>query len=211
MRNFNRLLFVILIGAGAPAAAYEAEEGKVSAILGPYTTRTDFRESASGARAPWVQGEGLIVQGDANSRGALEIGMFHMNKFFFREKSGKYLAEETELVQFTMGYRWWLSPVFSAGLSFYSTYSIGDKVVAHNDFATSETPDTSASDITEYGFDLSMQAELWASGRYALVLDTRYSPSVTSKPGEESNHYGAMIGLKYLIQEKNPDRSDDER
>lgn len=204
MRNFNRLLLVISVFATVAAKAYEPKEGKVSAILGPYATRTDFRESATGARAPWHDGMGLIVQGDASDHGALEIALFHMNKDYFRERSGKYLQERTELVQFTMGYRWWHTPVFSSSLSFYSTYSIGDRTVIQNDFLPTDTPDTSAGDITDYGFDLSVQAELWSEGRYAVVLDARYSPSVTPKPNEQMNHYGAFIGLKYMIQEKDP-------
>ncbi len=62
------------------------------------------------------------------------------------------------------------------------------------------TPETSAHDSTEYGFDGSIQVEPWREGRYAAIIDLRYSYSVTDKPDEESNHYGILVGLKYFVQ-----------
>lgn len=82
---------------------------------------------------------------------------------------------------------------------------MGSYNTLHSDFPVNQTEiGTSAQDYTEYGFDFSLQAEVWSSGRYGVVIDGRYSQSVTNKPGEDANHYAFMVGLRYLIQEKGP-------
>ncbi len=187
--------------------AYTASEGKVSAILGPLLYKTNFQGSKSGAHSPYFGDLGLIAQGDLNDKGGLEIGLFHMNKLFFRQSNGNYIAEKTELIHISMGYRYWFTNYLAAGLGFYSAYSIGEAAVEHSDFALNGNIDTSARDTTEYGFDLSLQSEVWSHNNYAVILDARYSLSVTSKQNEEANLYGFLVGLKYMIQEKYPERS----
>jgi hypothetical protein len=88
---------------------------------------------------------------------------------------------------------------------------MGDPKILQDDFNGSrDRPGTSASDITEYGFVLSLQNELYRKGRLAMVLDARYDYSVTSKRGEDSNLYGVFLGLKYFVQarEKIEDEED---
>ena len=65
-----------------------------------------------------------------------------------------------------------------------------------------ESFDTSATDITEYGLQFSLQAELWTQDQFALILDGRYSYFLTLKENEHGNDYGALIALRYLVQEK---------
>lgn len=202
MQNSKILLLATLLLLPLAAAAYVPEEGKITATLGPFIYRTDFKGSDSGATSPVLGDVGLIVNGDASKKGALEISMFHMNKIFFRDQGGLYQAEQTQVVHIGMGYRWWLSERWSSALTFYSAYSIGDPVVVHTDFAPGTEIDTSARDLTEYGFDLSVQAELWHNEKYALVLDARYSPTLTAKDSEHENHYGVLLGFKYVVQEK---------
>ena len=125
-----------------------------------------------------------------------------MNKQYFRNLGSQYQGEETEEIHITMGYRYWVFPSFSIGLAFSSAYSMGDVRELHNDFRPATTIDTSASDRVEYGFDLSLQTELYSWDRFAVTLDGIYSLSVTGKPNEKADHYGALIGLRYFIQEK---------
>jgi hypothetical protein len=101
-----------------------------------------------------------------------------------------------------MGYRFWMSSKFSTSLAFYSSYSMGEPQIVYDNFAPGTTIDTSARDTTEYGLDWALQAELWQSGRYALILDGRYSLSFTNKRQEQSNHYGVLFGIRYFIQEQ---------
>lgn len=187
--------------------AYTPSEGKVSAILGPFLYKTNFQGSDSGAKSPYLGDFGLIAQGDLNNKGGLEIALLHMNKLFFRQSNGNYIAEKTELIHVTMGYRYWFTNYLAAGLSFYSAYSIGAPFVEHSDFPLNSNIDTSARDTTEYGFDLSLQSEVWSHENYAVILDARYSLSVTSKQNEDANLYGLLVGLKYMIQEKYPERA----
>lgn len=206
MKNIKGVLYCWLLLTASVAAAYEPQEGKISATLGPYLLRTDFRGSETGATSPYLGGLGLIVTGDVNDRGSLEIGLFGMNKVYFRERAGAYLAEQTMLTHVTMGYRRWLSSLFSASLSIYSAYSMGQIQQVHSDFVPGTEPPTSAHDITEYGFDASFMTELWSREKASIVLDLRYSFSVTSKENEISNHTAALVGYRYLVQEKEEKR-----
>lgn len=213
MSNFRNRFFVTLalVFSAVPAVAYDAAEGKVNAIFGPFFYQTDFRGTPSGTKSPWMNDYGLIAQGDVNEKGALEIGLFHMNKIFFRDYEGGYFAQKTQLIYVTMGYRWWLSKLYSASLALHTSYALGDPGTVEDTVPTGvPRPDTSATIIAAYGIDLSLQSELWSSGRYSVLLDTRYAASLTRRIGENANHYGVMVGLKYLIQEKDPTRSESE-
>lgn len=182
--------------------AYSAKEGNVTASLGPFFHKTRFESSSAGANSPYLGGESLIVNGDINSVGAIEFGIFHMNKIFFREQGPNLLSEMTEMMHVTMGYRRYLNPALSTSLSFFSSYSMGDVTVVHNDFTSANQIDSSARDITEYGFDWAVQTELYSHGTFAVILDGRYSLSLTSKPNEKSDHYGVILGVRFLAQEK---------
>lgn len=204
-------LFLWLFNS-AVSLAYVPKSGNVNATFGPQLSQTISNGSSSGADNPVQNGYGLIALGDVNDYGALEIGTFYMPKIFIREKAGKFLSEKTQTMHITLGYRYWLAPSFSTSLSFYSAYSMGSYNTLHSDFPPGQTETgTSAQDYTEYGFDLALQAEVWQSGRYGVVIDARYSQSVTNKPSEDANHYAVMIGLRYLIQEKIPKLTKEER
>lgn len=199
-----KVLFLLFFVLGLEAMAYEPQEGNVTATIGSFVSRTDYPGSDSGFKPPWYGDVGLIVQGDINEYGALEIAMFHMQKTYVRRSGASIVAEKTELMHITMGYRYWLSPLYSASLAFSSSYPMGERRIIHNEFQGTEVIDTSAADTVDYGFDFSLAAELWNSGRYSVIGDLRYGLSVTDKQDEEGSHYGIMLGLKYLVQEKFP-------
>lgn len=182
--------------------AYTPLEGNITSNFGPYLYKTNFTGSSTGAKSPELLGMGLVVNGDINSKGSLEIGMFGMNKAYFREDRSKFIAEQTNLVHIIMGYRRWINEYLSASLTFFSDYSMGDPQIIHNDFAPSTEVDTSARDTTEYGFDLAVQAELYHTPQFDVVADARYSLSVTAKENEKADHFGIMLGLRYIYQEK---------
>lgn len=181
---------------------YVPEEGKITAAIGPYSEKTDFKGSSTNAQSPYLGGVGIQVLGDVNKNGSLEIDLFLMNKPYLREIATKAQIEQTQLVQVNMGYRWWMTSVLSMSASIYSAYSMGDVSVVHSDFAPGTEPDTSARDITEYGFDFSTQVEVYRRNEFSVFVDGRYALSVTSKPNEESNHYGVLVGLRYVAQSK---------
>lgn len=196
--NFSLAIFLFL----NMAEAYTPQEGNVTATVGTLIYKTNFRGSETGANSPSLAGVGLIALGDINSFGSLEIAMFDLHKVYFRDELGKYIAVEKEVIHITMGYRYWINPYFSSSLSFYSSYSLGDPRVVHSDFLPGAEIDTSANDTTEYGFDFALQADLWSSEKWAVTSEGRYSLSVTSKKNENADHYGIMVGLRYLIQNK---------
>jgi hypothetical protein len=114
------------------------------------------------------------------------------------------MGEESDRIQITMGYRHWFANWLSAGLAFSSSYAMGDTRTIRDDFTPRglKAIDTSASDTTEYGFDFSLQWEVFSYQRLALIADAIYSLSVTGKPNETTDHYGVMLGIRYFIQEK---------
>jgi hypothetical protein len=202
MQNFKWVFIIFFYGFTQTVWGYTPKEGNITASLGPFIYKTNFRGSNTGIQSPIKTGTGLMVNGDINERGALEIGMFHMDKYFFREKESLYRAENTDLIHITMGYRRYLSSLFSVSLALYSSYSLGDYHSVHNEFPPEIDVDTSARDITEYGLDTAIQFEFWHQDRFSGVLDVRYAYSVTNKSDERSDHYGALIFLRYLVQDK---------
>lgn len=182
--------------------AYAPREGNVTTYFGPYLYKTNYTYSKSEIHSPELGGLGLVVNGDVNDKGSLEIGFFQMNKIYIREDSGSYITEQTALTHITMGYRRWFTEHVSASLTFFSAYSIGSPRVIYSDFSISPEIGTSARDTTEYGFDFAAQTELFSRQNYTVVLDARYSKSVTNKKNENADHYGVLLGLRYTIQEK---------
>lgn len=184
------------------AHAYEPADGNITSTFGPFIYRTDFPQTQSGAISGYHGSFALIMNGDLNEKGSLEIALFHLNKLYSREESGLTQVEQTQVMHISMGYRRWLNPYFSGALGFYSAYPMDDTKVVHTDFPAGSEITTSARDKTEYGFDFSIQSELWSNGLFSVIADARYALSVTSQPHEKADHYGFMLGLRYLFKEK---------
>ncbi|WP_413289195.1 hypothetical protein [Bdellovibrio sp. HCB337] len=183
--------------------AYIPEEGQVTATLGPYWSKTNFESTTSPEANPsFMTGLGLVALGDINNFSSLEITMFYTPKDFIRQQGDEFIVERSQLLHIGMGYRYWINPYFSSSLAFYSSYTMGDPMVVYTDFPPGQDINTSARDTTEYGFDWSIQGQLWGSDQVAVILDTRYSFSVTPKQGEHEDTYGVLLGLRYLVQEE---------
>lgn len=184
--------------------AYQPKEGNILAKLGIFASQTRFGDSNSHIETPWQSGLALFAEGDMYDKGGIEIGIMNFHKIFIRQQANQFVSEKTELMHITMGYRHWFNTWLSGSLMFYSEYTMGDPEVVHTDFAPAASPDTSARDTTEYGFDITAQAILFERQRYSIVLDGRYSISVTSKDHEYADHYGAFLAFQYFVQEKQP-------
>ncbi|MGZ6393716.1 MAG: hypothetical protein ACXWRA_09605 [Pseudobdellovibrionaceae bacterium] len=201
MDNFIRIFCILLFLTGK-SFAYDPEEGQVTATLGPYYSKTNLWTLNSKASSTFSGGVGLIAVGDINEKGSLEIGMFYMPQMFFREQDQWLIAERTQVMHISMGYRRWINPYFSSSLSLYSSYSMGDPQIVYNDFPQGLEVNTSAHDTTEYGIDWAVQGDLWSDDKIAVVLEGRYSFSITSKSREKADQYGFLLGLRYLVQEE---------
>lgn len=181
--------------------AHEPKEGKVLITVAPYFYQT-HNAINSGLSTPPLMGFGIIGEGDIDHHGGLEIALNYLQKIYSRRVGDLYNIEKTKRVHITMGYRHWFNPKFSSALGFFSAYSIGEGAVVHTDFPYESRPDSSANDVAEYGFDLSLLYEPWSKGPLAMIVDARYSYSVTNKVYEDGNHYGALVGFKYTVQEE---------
>lgn len=198
----NRFVIFILICLSPLAFGHEPEEGSIYATLGPFLYKTNYEGKIPGVHSPFLGGFGLLVEGDVDRNGGLELGAFYQHKLYFRSQEGMVLAEKTKVLNVTMGYRHWFDHRLSVGAAFYSSYTIGDPRVIHNDFPPGRFIDTSARDTTEYGFDLSFLWEFARIEEFALVMDTRYSIAITPKYHEKEDHYGVLFAVKRLVQEK---------
>lgn len=190
-----------LFCTGIPAWAHEPVDGSIFATGAAFTYLTDTRGENPVFTAP-----ALVAEADLSSSGGVEIVMAYLrNSFTVRRDSGE-LTESMKRMYISTGYRYWYNKYWSVAFGFASSYSMGDRKVIRDDFKANR-PDSSASDVTEYGFDFSVQYEAWARERFAIVIDGRYALSVTAKDREDSNHMGVMVGIKYFVQarDKAPD------
>lgn len=204
MKQKSLLLFILSLVPSGPALSYVAQEGNISGLFAVTGSLTDAPGFESDARPVPRGGLGLIALGDINEKGSLEIAMFHLNKSFYREDQGIQLAEEAQNMHITMGYRRWWTPRVSGSLAVSSAYSMG---TPRRTFVKGRLPEdfaTSARKVVAYGAEFSIQSELWSKGTSAVVLDTRYSLSMSAEPGERSSHFLAALGFRYLIQDRVP-------
>ncbi|WP_374001133.1 hypothetical protein [Bdellovibrio bacteriovorus] len=205
--NYFRLILCFLslsisLLAAKTASAYIPQRGNVYATLGPYIFKTNYEGKKSDENALNSTGLALVANGDVDNKGSLEIAAIYMNKLFFREDDNKYVVEKTQVMHITLGYRRWWTPSFSSSLSVYTSYPMGNITVLHNDFTVADDMTTTARSSSETGLDLALQAELWNSGRYAIVAEGRYSYSLTKKAHEYVDQYGGSVGLRYFIQSR---------
>lgn len=195
-----RVLFcVLLLSSGVNVLAHQPVDGDIYASFGGMTyLTTPFKHPFN--PNPVLLAPGLAVEADVGSRGGVEISMFYLDNPFSVKETGKLVVEQIKRVYISTGYRLWFNPRISAAAAFASSYIIGDKKTLRDDFNGANTPPTSASDVTEYGVDLSLQDELFRRARYSLIVDGRYGWSLTPKSHEDSDHVGVFLALKYFLQ-----------
>lgn len=186
--------------------AYKPQEGSITATLAPFIYQSPHKVVLEGHNAPYLGGAALIANGDVNDRGSLELSLFHFNKRFFSEDDGRELIEQRKVAYIGMGYRHWWVERFSTALAFFSSYTLGEPTVLKDDLPPGSLVDTSVRDAVEYGFDFSIQHELWQHEKWSMIVDGRYSWNITSKAHEFADHYGILLGIKYQVQEKYPDQ-----
>lgn len=204
---FISLLGVTIFFSALRSYAYIPAEGNVTASYGLFLHKTNFTGSDQIPTSPILGDLGFITNGDITDKGSLEIALFHMNKIYYRNINELFLAEKVQLVHITMGYRRWLSELWSIGLGFYGAYGIGEHRILHSDSNVDLTIDTSARDTVEYGLDSSVQLEVWSKDKKSVFADFRYSYSISNKENEKGDHYTLFLGYRHMIQEKNPTTS----
>ncbi len=180
--------------------AHDAQEGKVMATVGGLLSR--LVHTPEGIGNPPLWGTGLTIEADANDKGGVEVSLFYLDNQYSVQQGSSLLVERVHRIYIPLGYRRWVSDRLSWGASFFSSFRIG----AYNPMYASPGIDpnftTSARDVTEYGFDVSVQWDLWRHNNYYLVIDARYSFPVTEQPDEFSDVHMVFLGLKYEVQSK---------
>lgn len=199
--DIRLLLISILALIWTPARAYSPVEGNIYGIVGPTLMQTNFRkDSGQPSPASRIDG-GFLVQGDINQRASLEIALFHFNKSFFRSYEDRFTAEEIEMMQVGLGYRHWLGSKVSFGILLTSSFAMTEPNFIHRQPADNNL-ETSGRDVTEYGFDFSLQRLFFETPMASGLIDFRYNRNFTSRVGESGDHYLVMIAYRYFIQGK---------
>ncbi len=195
------LIFITIFSLSA--GAYTPKEGNVHGVFGHYLAQTLYRNSPNKPDPiPRFAGFSLMAQGDANQRGNVEICINYFNKVYFREDADNLLSEQIQNLQITMGYRYWLDNYWSAAIAFSSSYPLGDPHIVSKQLGSDLSFETSAHDPSESGADISIAYDLWIREPYSVVADLRYTYSFSSRSGESGDNLGIIVGLRYLIQEK---------
>lgn len=192
VRKLLILLFIVM--SPAVSLAHQPEEGKLMLTVGPHVHRT-FVPPEYHITMTTNVGFGVLVEGDIDENGGLEVGLFYMKKSYHQNYHGTEFVESIKRIHIPVGYRHWWTTKFSSGLSFYSAYSIGDP----RPLDVSQVPpgfQSAARKATKYGFDISMLWEVANLKDYTVVVDGRLSLALAPRSGEHSSHYGVMCGLK---------------
>lgn len=202
MQKAKLLIFLILSLTSLRAHAHEPAEGKIWATVQSSTYRTIPRHKLVDDQSPYLVGGGIVAEGDFDTNGGVEIAMLYLDKVYLRQRGQEYTSEQIKRMYITTGYRHWFNRGISTALSFYSAYSMGDVKTRHAEAPSDEDLTTTASAITEYGMDLSLQWEFWGNDEMAAVLDGRYSYAITHKSREDADVYALALGFKYLVPKR---------
>lgn len=183
------------------AKAYQPKSGSVTATFGSYVYRANFNPPAE-SNNPILAGNALIVNGDVSNSGSLELGMYYGHHLYSREENHLLIIEKVKRLHFTMGYKWWLTRPYSLSLTFFSTYSIGDPTLEYSNLGpTDDYFPTSAEKPVQYGFDVSLQYDIWEKDKFAVISQVRYAYPTTRESNEKSDQYGIVLGVRYQLQE----------
>lgn len=199
MFKVRSYIFIMITLLSTIGWAHESQRGKVMATAGPYIYQTKTDIDLNDAHSPVLGGFTLLAEGGVDKNGGVELGMTYLHKIYYRRSEGQVVAEKIKRMQMTVGYRHWFNSFVSTGLSYYSSYAMGDPTIIHNDFLGSPVY-TTAQKVAETGFDLSLQAELYRDNLFTIITDIRYSYSLSARSGEEADVMGIMIGYKREVE-----------
>lgn len=191
------LLFTLIFSH--TAWSHQPNPGRGMMSVGPLASRSV--DSPTPISSPTFWGLGIIGEMDLSTNGGLEVAlMYNENQYAVLSNNTEYLVERAHRLSIPLGYRHWFTKNFSLAISFYSAYRIGAWSQLYKSSALPSNINTSARDITEFGFDFSLQADLWQSKDYIVFLDSRFLSPSTDKFGENSRTYVFILGAKYQMQ-----------
>ncbi len=192
------IIFCVLHPTGAKA--YQPKSGSIAATFGTYIYRANFNAPAE-SNNPVLAGNALIVNGDVSNSGSLELGMYYGHHLYSRREDNLMIIEKVKRLHFTMGYKWWLARPYSLSLTFFSTYSIGDPTLEYSNLSATDTYfPTSAQKPVQYGFDVSLQYDIWEKDKFAVISQARFAYPTTRESNEKSDQYGIVLGIRYQLQ-----------
>lgn len=185
---------IILISINSQANTGPAPSLIVGAIS--YVTHIDSNQFDK--QSPVQSGFAFGVEGKYSPQHALQADFQFLNKLYFREDAGNYRLQKKPQVYINIGYRFYLIPQLSFGLGLAAAYLNGSvKDISVN--GTGASLETTASDITNYSLDSSIQLQLFESNNKSLIIDYRYSFGFTLKENEDLNHSALLLAYKVKL------------
>lgn len=164
--------------------------------VGPYLHKTVFESSFSDEMDDYNLGLSILGEASSKDVGSIEANIIFFKKSYYSENSDSYKIESLPRVHIGLGYRYWFWEYMSIGFNFSTSYSMGSKDSVKTFGPNSDLIETSASDITEYLLDTSVQVKVWKAKEASYYLDFRYSKLFTSRDNENSNHLGVIFLYK---------------
>jgi hypothetical protein len=200
-------IFFILLLSSTLCFAHKPEEGKVLGTVGTVIHQTHAIHSQDQTNSPFLAGVGLLAEGDLGPKGGVEVGLFYIFKTYQRTFGNSLIVTRVHKVDVPVGYRFWITDKFSVAPEISSLFSVGNPQIIYNSVLSGDQS-TSATALTEYAADLSVQWEAWTNNKFSFILDGRYSYSLSANQNEDANQYSIFFAIKYLVQEKPADKSE---
>ena len=134
MQTFSLCFIFLLLLQTHTARAHQPQEGQILVSLGPTFYSTEPIDEAPQNDRKDRLGAMLLVEGDVDRNGGIEVSLGFQDKLYYKYKGGFFLAEEIKRLAIGAGYRHWFNPWFSVASHFVSLYSIGDAITVHTDY-----------------------------------------------------------------------------
>ena len=195
IKSLKALAFFTIFMVCENSNAYKPKPGKVTTAAGPFVYVSDSLSNNGDVYTSPKLGFALISEAVVAKNSAIEIGLFYLNKPYFRSEGSEYILQKIQRMYITTGYRWWWSSKLSSGVNLFSAFSMGDVETLKTSPGIREEFKTSAEEITNYGLDLSIRYEHEFNPRDGIFIDLRYSYSLTAESGEQSNPI--ILGIFY--------------
>jgi hypothetical protein len=109
------------------------------------------------------------------------------------------LHELSQVLHFSMGYRYWWSPWVSSSLGLFTAYPFGVRKVYINEFGQAH-PSSSLSENSVYGLDVALQFCFLKNNGSGPWFEIRHSMPFSPKAGEMFSHTSLFLGWNLVLQ-----------
>jgi hypothetical protein len=193
--SFLLLLFLTLSFC---CEAHIAETGKVYTSFGPAIFQTHSIQTQNWL-SPHVGG-GIQAEADVDPYGGPIAEFYYYPKYYERVVGGGLTVSTVNKLDIALGYRYWFAPIFAVQLAVTSSYSNGPSQIISSTSAGDQN--TLASKTADFGMTIGIQVEPLSVEQFSLIVDARYTQSLSANPGEDANQFMGFLGLKFVTYQR---------